>query len=53
MKKTYINPTIEVVKIASQSQMLAGSPGTKSLDKDAVQITGSSDIGGHDDDFDW
>jgi hypothetical protein len=25
MKKTYINPTIEVVKIASQKQILAGS----------------------------
>ena len=25
MKKTYINPNIEVVKIASQMQMLAGS----------------------------
>ena len=27
MKKTYKNPEIEVVKIASKSQMLAGSPG--------------------------
>ena len=25
MKKTYINPEMEVVKIASQSQMMAGS----------------------------
>ena len=25
MKKTYINPEIEIVKIASQQQMLAGS----------------------------
>ena len=25
MKKTYINPNIEVVKIASHAQMLAGS----------------------------
>ncbi len=25
MKKTYINPSMEVIKIASQSQMLAGS----------------------------
>ena len=25
MKKTYINPAMEIVKIASQSQMLAGS----------------------------
>lgn len=25
MKKTYINPNMEVIKIASQQQMLAGS----------------------------
>ena len=25
MKKTYINPEIEIVKISSQQQMLAGS----------------------------
>ena len=25
MKKTYINPEIEIIKIASQHQMLAGS----------------------------
>ncbi len=25
MKKTYINPSIEVIKIVSQTQMLAGS----------------------------
>ena len=25
MKKTYINPEIEIIKIASQTQMLAGS----------------------------
>lgn len=27
MKKTYKNPEIEVIKVASKSQMLAGSPG--------------------------
>jgi len=27
MKKTYINPAMEIVKIASRSQMMAGSPG--------------------------
>ena len=26
MKKKYINPELEVVKIASQTQMMAGSP---------------------------
>ena len=25
MKKTYINPEMEIIKIASQAQMLAGS----------------------------
>ena len=25
MKKTYINPVMEIIKIASQNQMLAGS----------------------------
>ena len=35
MKKTYINPEIEIVKIASQMQMLAGSDlGMGSGDKD-------------------
>lgn len=52
MKKTYINPTMEVVKVATQ-QMLAGSPGSQTLDKGATQIDSGSDIGGHDDDFDW
>ena len=28
MKKTYISPTMEVVKIATQHQMLAGSMGS-------------------------
>ena len=27
MKKTYINPAMEIVKIASRSQMLTTSPG--------------------------
>ena len=27
MKKTYIIPAMEVIKIASQTQMMAGSPG--------------------------
>ncbi len=43
MKKTYINPSMEVIKISTQ-QMLAGSPqGT--LDSDQT-ITGSSGFGG-------
>lgn len=52
MKKTYINPTMEVVKVATQ-QMLAGSPGSQTLDKGATQISGSDEIGAHGDDFDW
>lgn len=51
MKKTYINPELEVVKIAIQ-QMLAASPDgfAKSID-----TTGGSgeDALGHDDEYDW
>ena len=36
MKKTYINPTIEVVKIATQ-QMLATSDGTPQTSNEAVR----------------
>ena len=53
MKKTYITPNIEVVKINMHQQMLSGSPSSQTLDKGATQITGSGDIGAHDDDFDW
>ncbi len=48
MKKTYISPSMEVIKIASQTQMMAGSPGL-----------GGNYGGGevlsreYDDDFDW
>ena len=46
MKKTYINPTLEVVKMATQ-QMLAASG-------DVVLQSGSaSEWGSHEDDFDW
>lgn len=46
MKKTYINPNIEVIKIATQ-QMLAGStPGFSKTGE-------TSTMEGHDDDFDW
>jgi hypothetical protein len=49
MKKTYINPAMEVIKIANQTQMMAGSPG----------VGGSTDNPNDllsprmDDDFDW
>ncbi len=52
MKKTYINPNIEVVKIQTQ-QMLAGSPAGQVLDKNGTQIDDGDLIGGRGDDFDW
>ncbi len=51
MKKTYINPNMLVVKIATQ-QMLAVSQGTLST-SEGDKIGSSSDFGAHDDDFDW
>lgn len=49
MKKTYINPTLEVVKMNMRQQMLAGSElGIGSGDKSPV-----TQADGHSDDFDW
>ena len=53
MKKTYINPELEIVKIASQTQMLAGSPVPQVLDKDVTPISDGGDIGGREDEYDW
>ncbi len=39
MKKTYITPSMEVIKIASQTQMLAGS-----LTKSNETITSETDV---------
>jgi len=39
MKKTYINPTLEVIQIASQTQVLTGSVTISTLD-------GLGDFGG-------
>lgn len=52
MKKTYINPEIEVVKIASQIHMLAGSPdpAANGLDPDATPVD-ADDLDGRS--FDW
>ena len=50
MKKTYINPELEVIKIASQTQMLAGS--TVPVDP-TPENPGNSDAPEFDDDFDW
>lgn len=50
MKKTYINPVIEVIKIASQTQMLAGSTVPTGT---TPTSPGDSDAPEFDDDFDW
>ena len=57
MKKTYINPNIEIVKIQNSNQLLAGSEFSKSGGFGGAS-GGSSGNGivsadGHDDDFDW
>ena len=46
MKKIYKNPTLEIIKIASQTQMLAGSeiPGGGETDQN---------LGREDENFDW
>ena len=56
MKKTYINPTMEVVKVNMQQQMLAGS--TLNMNGDFGGASGGTsgkgvNVDGHDDDFDW
>ena len=49
MKKTYINPNIEVVKMNMHQQMLSGS-----LGKGSKPVTDSNMVlGREDDDFDW
>ena len=50
MKKTYINPTLEVVKVATQ-QMLAASNQTMTITNSQVDSGTAGDA--HDDDFDW
>ena len=47
MKKTYINPEMEIIKIASKTQMLAGSV-IEHQSGDAI-TPGM----GRDDEFDW
>ena len=52
MKKTYINPNMEVVKIASRMQMLAGS-GEETMGNKGDYGTGSGiTLGGRQMDFD-
>ena len=49
MKKTYINPEIEIIKIATQ-QMLAGS--TLSIDE-TVEITDENELLSRESDFNF
>lgn len=54
MKKTYINPNIEVVKLIAAQQMLAGSnPVGFNSTVNNTGGSGSSALGHEDDDFDW
>lgn len=57
MKKTYINPAMEIVKVNMQQQILAGSTLSKSGDfggaSGGSSSNGISSADGHDDDFDW
>ena len=46
MKKTYINPEIEIVKLKANYQLMAGSIG------DAHESE-PEEYGAHDDSFDW
>lgn len=49
MKKTYKNAKMEIVKMESLTQMLAGSP---SVQMKAENATGDG-LGREDEDFDW
>ena len=51
MKKTYINPDIQVIMMKMNQHLLDGSPGSKTLDKNATQISSGNDIGGRGFDF--
>jgi len=50
MKKTYINPELEVIKLASQQQMLTGS--TLSIDP-TEEISNESELLSRESDFDF
>lgn len=50
MKKTYINPVIEIIKLTSQQQMLTGS--TLSIDPSVV-ITNEDDLLSRESDFNF
>ena len=52
MKKTYINPNIEVVKMQMNQHLLDASTG---LSNSSASVSGGTynNSLGHDDDFDW
>ena len=53
MKKTYINPNIEVVNLNVKTGLLAGSGGV-TTDSTPGNAYNSGDVSyGHDDEFDW
>lgn len=53
MKKTYINPNIEVVQMKINQPLLDAS--NRDLSTDSASVSGGSynNALGHDDDFDW
>jgi len=55
MKKTYINPNMEIVEVKIQQQMLAGSldPGSGSGSVSDAPAPVDVDAEGHFDEFDW
>ena len=55
MKKTYINPTMEIVEVNMQQQMLAGSlnPGSNSGSVSETPAPGDVPAEGHYDEYDW
>ena len=50
MKKTYINPSMEIVKIATQTQVLTMSGGQGQLSSGSASEWGAREDDG---DFDW
>ena len=55
MKKTYINPEMEIVKIANQQPMLAGSSFSRSYDfgGGSGDSEGITDADGRGTDYEW
>ena len=52
MKKTYINPTLEVVVLKYNNSLLAGSPGVENGDDLGKEYSSSDVTYGRDFDFD-